>query len=168
MQQNTKVLKIDHEKCTGCRTCEQVCTLKHDGVINPMRSRIRIVKWDMEGLYIPMTCQQCQDAPCMVGCPVGAISRNDEMNRVEVDYDICIGCRTCVSVCPFGAMNFNPIDRKVAKCDLCDGDPQCARFCDVKAIQFVDSASVSLDKKRTAASRLKVAQKHALAIHDEM
>jgi hypothetical protein len=51
---------------------------------------------------------------------------------------------------------------------LCDGDPQCARFCDVKAIQFVDSASVSLDKKRTAASRLKVAQKHALAIHDEM
>jgi carbon-monoxide dehydrogenase iron sulfur subunit len=168
MHKNTKVLKIDYEKCTGCRTCEQVCVLKHDGVINPMRSRIRVVKWDMEGLYIPMSCQQCQDAPCMVGCPVGAISRNDEMNRVEVDYDICIGCRTCVSVCPFGAMNFNPIDRKVTKCDLCDGDPQCVRFCDVKAIQFVESADVSLSKKRTAAKRLKAAQKQALALHEAM
>jgi Fe-S-cluster-containing hydrogenase component 2 len=167
MLKNTKVLKIDYEKCTGCRTCEQVCALKHDGVINPMRSRIRVVKWDMEGLYIPMSCQQCQDAPCMVGCPVGAISRNDEMNRVEVDYDVCIGCRTCVSVCPFGAMNFNTIDRKVVKCDLCDGDPQCVRFCDVEAIQFVNSGDVSLTKKRTAAVRLKAAQKQAMVVYDE-
>ena len=167
MLKNTKVLKIDYEKCTGCRTCEQVCTLWHDSVINPMRSRIRVVKWEMEGLYIPMSCQQCQDAPCMVGCPVGAISRNDEMNTVEVDYDVCIGCRTCVSVCPFGAMNFNTIDRKVVKCDLCDGDPQCVRFCDVQAVQYVDSADVSLDGKRTAARRLKAAKKQAMAIHEE-
>jgi Fe-S-cluster-containing hydrogenase component 2 len=65
-------------------------------------------------------------------------------------------------------MSFNPIERKVVKCDLCDGDPQCVRFCDVKAVQFVDSASVSLDKKRSAASRLKAAQKQALALHEEM
>jgi Fe-S-cluster-containing hydrogenase component 2 len=121
----------------------------------------------MEGLYIPMSSQQCQDAPCMVGCPVGAISRNDEENRVEVDYDVCIGCRTCVSVCPFGAMNFNTIDRKVVKCDLCDGDPQCVRFCDVQAIRFVDSSDVSLDSKRTAAARLKAAKKQAVAVYEE-
>ena len=57
------------------------------------------------------------------------------MGRVEVDYEKCIGCRTCVSVCPFGAMHFVASDRKVIKCDLCDGDPQCVRFCDTKAVR---------------------------------
>ncbi len=162
-----KVLMINHEKCTGCRLCELVCSVRHDGVSNPTRSRIKVMKWEMEGLYIPMSCQQCQDAPCMKGCPVGAIFRNDDENRVEIDYDVCIGCRTCVAVCPFGAMNFNAIDRKVIKCDLCDGDPQCARFCDVKALEFVDSADVSIMKKRDAALRLSTAGKKAAAIQAE-
>ena len=156
-----KALVINHEKCTGCRLCELVCAVKHDGISNPTRSRIRVMKWEMEGLYIPMSCQQCEDAPCMNGCPVGAISRNEELNRVEVDYDICIGCRTCVSVCPFGAMTYNAFDRKVIKCDLCDGDPQCARFCEVQAIEYVSAADVSIDIKRNAALRLKEAGKKA-------
>ena len=97
----------------------------------------------------------------MNGCPVGAISRNEAHNRVEVDYDVCIGCRTCVSVCPFGAMSYNAIDKKVIKCDLCDGDPQCARFCDVQAIEYVSAVDVSIDIKRNAALRLKEAGKKA-------
>ena len=156
-----KALVIHHEKCTGCRLCELVCAVKHDGISNPTRSRIRVMKWEMEGLYIPMSCQQCEDAPCLNGCPVGAISRNEALNRVEVDYDVCIGCRTCVSVCPFGAMTYNAIDRKVIKCDLCDGDPQCARFCDVQAIEYASAADVSIDIKRSAALRLKEAGKKA-------
>ena len=156
-----KALVIHHEKCTGCRLCELVCAVKHDGISNPARSRIRVMKWEMEGLYIPMTCQQCEDAPCLNGCPVGAISRNEELNCVEVDHDICIGCRTCVSVCPFGAMTYNAIDHKVIKCDLCGGDPQCARFCEVQAIEYVSAADVSIDIKRTAALRLKEAGKKA-------
>lgn len=164
MESNGKVLQINYEKCTGCRLCELVCAVKHDGKSNPVRSRIRVMKWEMEGLYIPVSCQQCQDAPCMAGCPVGAISRSETLNRVVVDYNICIGCRTCVSVCPFGAMNYNVIDRKVAKCDLCDGDPQCARFCDVKAIEYVDGGDVSIQKRRNAALRLSTAGKQASAL----
>ena len=156
-----KVLMINHEKCTGCRLCELVCAVKHDGISNPARSRIRVMKWEMEGLYIPMACKQCQDAPCRNGCPVGAISRNETLNRVEVDPAVCIGCRTCVSVCPFGAMSYNAIDKKVIKCDLCDGDPQCARFCEVQAIEYVSAADVSIDIKRDAALRLKEAGKKA-------
>lgn len=156
-----KALMINHEKCTGCRLCELVCAVKHDGISNPTRSRIKVMKWEMEGLYIPMSCQQCQDAPCENGCPVGAISRNETLNRVEVDQEICIGCRTCVSVCPFGAMTFNAIDRKVIKCDLCDGDPQCVRFCDVKAVEYIPATDVSIVKKRDAALRLKEASKKA-------
>ena len=160
----TKVLQINHEKCTGCRLCELVCAVRHDGISNPIRSRIRVMKWESEGVYIPMACQQCQDAPCLYGCPVGAISRNDQTGTVEVDYDVCIGCRTCVSVCPFGGMSFNGIDNKVIKCDLCDGDPQCVRFCEVQAVEFVESSDVSIDKKREAAQRLYTAEKRATAL----
>ncbi len=166
MEPNNKVLMINYEKCTGCRLCELVCAVKHDGISNPIRSRIRVMKWEQEGLYIPMSCQQCQDAPCMNACPVKAISRNDALARVEVDYDICIGCRTCVSVCPFGAMNFNYIDRKVIKCDLCDGDPQCVRFCDVKAVEYVSASDVSVLKQKKAAKKLSSAQKEAATVQD--
>ncbi len=159
-----KALQINHEKCTGCRLCELVCAVGHDGISNPIRSRIRVMKWEQEGVYIPMACQQCKDAPCLHGCPVGAISRDDDKALVAVDPEVCIGCRTCVSVCPFGGMSYNHIDNKVIKCDLCDGDPQCVRFCDVKAVEFVEAADVSIDKKRVAAERLYTADKKADAL----
>jgi Fe-S-cluster-containing hydrogenase component 2 len=149
-----KALYIDYEKCTGCRLCELVCAVKHYGISNPMRSRIKVMKWEQEGIYVPMSCQQCQDAPCLNICPVKAISRDEELARVLVNYDKCIGCRLCVAVCPFGAMSFNVIDRQVLKCDLCDGEPQCVRFCDRKAVDFVSPDEVSIDKRRTAAERL--------------
>lgn len=164
MEPMGKVLKINYEKCTGCRLCELVCAVKHDGISNPVRSRIKVVKWEAEGLYIPVSCQQCQDAPCMNACPAKAISINEALGRVEIDYDVCIGCRTCVSVCPFGAMSFNNIDRQVIKCDLCDGDPQCVRFCEVKALEFVDAGDVSIVKKKEAAQKLYEADRKAEAI----
>jgi anaerobic carbon-monoxide dehydrogenase iron sulfur subunit len=163
-----KTLYIDYQKCTGCRLCELVCAVFHDGISNPSRSRIKVMKWEAEGLYIPMSCQQCQDAPCMNVCPVKAISRDEELGRVFVDYDICIGCRSCVTVCPFGAMNFNIKDKQIFKCDLCDGDPQCVRFCEVKAIEYLEVDDVSIYKKRDAATRITVAGKEAAALQAAM
>jgi Fe-S-cluster-containing hydrogenase component 2 len=159
-----KVLMINYEKCTGCRLCELVCAVKHDGSSNPARSRIKVMKWEDEGLYIPLSCQQCQEAPCMNACPVKAIYRDTALDRVAVNYDICIGCRTCVSVCPFGAMNFNTIDRRVFKCDVCHGEPQCVRFCEVKAVDYIDAGDVSILKKKDAAQRLSAAGRQAAAI----
>ncbi len=159
-----KVLMINYQKCTGCRLCELVCSVMHDGVSNPARSRIKVMKWETEGLYIPMSCQQCEDAPCMSVCHVKAISRDEDHGFVMVDYDVCIGCRSCVAVCPFGAMNYNSMDKKVFKCDLCGGDPQCVRFCEVKAIEYVDAENISVYKKRDAAERLAFAQKEAVAL----
>jgi Fe-S-cluster-containing hydrogenase component 2 len=163
-----KVLQVNFEKCTGCRLCENVCSVFHDGVSNPARSRIKVIKWESEGIYIPMSCQQCQDAPCMIICPVKAITRDEKLSRVMVNQDKCIGCRSCVTVCPFGAMNFNVIDRKVFKCDYCDGDPQCVRFCDMKAVDFIEPDRVSISKKRSAAEKITAAQKAALALESEL
>ena len=101
-------------------------------------------------------------------CPVKAISYDDTLGRMAVDYDVCIGCRSCVGVCPFGAMNFNIIDKRVFKCDLCDGDPQCVRFCEVNAIEFVDADEVSIAKKRNAAKRLSDAAKEAATLASQL
>jgi Fe-S-cluster-containing hydrogenase component 2 len=122
------------------------------------------MKWEAEGLYVPMSCQQCQDAPCVNVCPVKALSLDEGMARIIVDYDVCIGCRSCVAVCPFGAMSYNSIDKKVFKCDLCDGDPQCVRFCEVGAVGFIEPDEISIQKKRDAAERLSNAGKDAAAL----
>jgi carbon-monoxide dehydrogenase iron sulfur subunit len=159
-----KVLMINYEKCTGCRQCELVCSVSHEGVSNPSRSRINVIKWESEGLYIPMTCQQCEDAPCMAICPVKALSRDQALDYVKVDYDVCIGCRSCVAVCPFGAAAFDVIGKKIIKCDLCEGDPQCVRFCDVKAIEYVDADRLNREKKREAAKKQSLAQKKASSL----
>jgi carbon-monoxide dehydrogenase iron sulfur subunit len=160
-----KVLILNYEKCTGCRECELVCAVQHEGVSNPARSRIKIIKMEWEGKYIPVTCQQCESAPCMAICPVKAISRDQNLNRVLVNYDKCIGCRMCVTACPFGAMSFNGLTQKVMKCDFCDGDPQCVRFCETKAIRYAEPIEQSLDKQVAIADKfIALAQNAAVAI----
>lgn len=159
-----KFLTVNADKCTGCRLCELVCSVMHEGVSNAAKSRIQIVKWEDEGRYIPMICKQCEDAPCKNVCPVRAISRDKDLGFLKVDYDVCIGCRSCIDICPFGAMNYNMTERKVFKCDLCGGDPQCVRFCDEKAVDFISSGAVSAVKKRAGAARQAAAQKQAAGL----
>ena len=65
-------------------------------------------------------------------------------------------------------MNFNVIDRKIFKCDLCDGDPQCVRFCEVKAVDYVDADRVSTFKKKSAAEKISAARKEAAALESEL
>jgi Fe-S-cluster-containing hydrogenase component 2 len=72
-----------------------------------------------------------------------------------------------VTVCPFGAMNFNPGAKKVFKCDLCDGEPQCVRFCDMKAVDYVDSRKESSVRKRDAALKMAEAKKVGSAMEYE-
>ncbi|RJQ39765.1 MAG: 4Fe-4S dicluster domain-containing protein [Dehalococcoidia bacterium] len=148
-----KALKIDLEKCVGCRTCEMVCSAKHAGIINPFQSRIKVIR-EQEWEGVPMTCAQCEDPQCGAVCPVKAISRDEVLGRVVIDYDRCIGCRMCVTACPFGLMNFDSVAKRVTKCDLCDGDPECAKFCFYKTLTYVDVSELGDGKRRTAAELL--------------
>jgi len=146
-----KIMIVDPEKCTGCRNCELVCSVRHNGVSNPSLARIHVVKWDNPSIYIPMRCQQCEDAPCMAVCPKDAIYRNEELDSVSINHDLCIGCKMCVAACPFGAMGWNSKRGRVFKCDLCHGDPQCVRFCDTKAVDYVETSKLYFDRMREAA-----------------
>jgi Fe-S-cluster-containing hydrogenase component 2 len=127
-----------------------VCAIEHTGVNSPSRSRIHVIKWPWEGFELPMLCLQCEEAPCIAVCPKNALSQDTRLGRVALDYDLCIGCKMCVIACPFGGIGIDTVSRSVIKCDLCDGDPTCVRFCDPGALQFVPASTVNLVKKRAA------------------
>ncbi len=153
-----KVLVIDANKCTGCRLCEQVCSVMHEGSVNPHRARIKIMKWEIEGVVLPMVCQQCDEPPCRDICPMGAIEKNEDTGLVMVDYDKCIGCRMCISACPFGAMDYDLVGKKVMKCDLCGGEPQCVSFCDPAAVRFEAKTVNGTETRKRAAEAAKALQ----------
>jgi Fe-S-cluster-containing hydrogenase component 2 len=148
-----KVLTADPEKCTGCRLCELVCSVKHEGVSNPARSRIKIAKWEWTGEYAPITCQLCQPAPCQEICPADAISRLKSGNRMVINYDICTTCQACIDACPWGAISLDPVNDRVILCDLCNGDPQCVRFCQTGALQYIDASEASDARQSAVAER---------------
>ncbi len=143
-----KVLLVDQEKCTGCRQCEMVCSVFHSGASNPSRSRIKVVKWENVGFYLPTTCQNCEKPFCVEVCPTKACHKDLGHQRVLIDRDKCIGCKTCIIACPFGAPLFDVVDRVTIKCDYCDGEPQCVRFCEAKAVTYVDADKMNVSRKR--------------------
>lgn len=151
---NRKIITVDPEKCTGCRQCEIVCSVKHRGVSNPSRSPIQVIKRANDGLHVPVTCQHCVDAPCMSACPKEAIEQDTVLNRVVINQGLCVTCQRCVSVCPFGAVEFDEVTRTIFKCDLCGGDPECVHFCEAGAITYTEDVQTQAQQKRQAAARL--------------
>jgi len=149
-----KVIVVDPDRCTGCKVCELICSLHHEDEINPMKSRINIMSWEVEGIDIPMICQQCEDAPCQTVCPTRAIYLNEETGALLIDDAKCIGCRMCLSACPFGAPSVLPDTKKVVKCDLCSGEPQCVEFCEPRALQYMSAAKGKIQKQRKASQKL--------------
>jgi Fe-S-cluster-containing hydrogenase component 2 len=101
----------------------------------------------------PIACAQCESAPCKAICPAKAISRDEPLSRVIVDYDRCIGCRMCIAICPFGCMSFDSIHKRVFKCELCNGDPMCVRFCQHDALRYVEADEQSFVKRKATAEK---------------
>lgn len=145
-----KLLVFNVSKCTGCKTCEMACSLAQTGVCNPASSRRRTIHFDEDILDVPMQCQQCDDPACMNICPTGAIFLEAETGAKVINHTKCIGCRMCMIACPFGAVSVDPIAKKVVKCDLCAGDPACAKFCPTGAIEYVTADIYGLMRQKAA------------------
>jgi Fe-S-cluster-containing hydrogenase component 2 len=100
-------------------------------------------------------CLQCEEAGCMAICPAKAITEDKATGARLVNPSKCIKCTLCIQICPFGGNFFDSRGRKILKCDLCGGDPQCARVCPSDAIVYGERSTANVAKRQQAAAKLK-------------
>lgn len=124
-----KKLQAHPNKCTGCRSCMLICSFMHADLCNYHDSRIKIISDEAHGRHTPILCQFCEAPPCVNACPVEALSRDPETGAIHVDGGLCNGCLACISACPFEAMFFDQENQKAFTCDLCGGNPECFKVC---------------------------------------
>ena len=122
-------LQVNPIKCTGCRSCMLVCSFRHTDECNYHDSRIKIASEEARGRHTPVLCQFCEDPPCVSACPVEALSKQSQTGAIAVDPELCTGCEVCVSACPFNAMFFDQKEQRPFTCDLCQGNPECVKVC---------------------------------------
>lgn len=102
----TWAMAIDTRKCIGCFACTISCIAENKlppGVV------YRPVIEEESGTYPspmqrfwPRPCLQCDNPPCVPVCPVDATHKRED-GIVVIDYEKCIGCRYCITACPYGA-----------------------------------------------------------------
>ena len=145
------LLILDLDRCTRCDQCVRACADAHDGITRLIRDGLRFDRY-----LVATSCRHCRDPLCMVGCPVGAIRRQNSLEVIIEDW--CIGCGLCAKNCPYGNINlheFSPegpvqvheelkdiaaaqekakkarVVRKATSCNLCmdQAEPSCVYAC---------------------------------------
>ena len=158
-----QIIVTDLKKCVGCHSCELACAVSRSeskelarAILESPRpaTRVRVVGIGREA--VPLQCQQCADAPCAAICPTAALHRPSKDETVLFSRELCIGCSSCVLVCPFGAIR-RADGGVMAKCSLCwdrlaEGkQPACVEACPTKARRLVEANVVAEDKLRKTA-----------------
>lgn len=127
-----KIIKIDPDKCTGCRACEAICSAFHNeySLVNSKRSRIRVFFDEENDLYVPVLAGQYTDAECN--------GRHITVIRGK-EYDECSFCR---SSCPSRDLFKEPDSAIPLKCDMCGEPPQpeplCVKWCLSDALTYLE------------------------------
>jgi len=205
---------LDLSRCVGCRRCVYACVKENNqSRANPQIHWIRVLEMEKEHgvdlahsniyydaetvpqegkFYMPVQCQQCRNPPCVKVCPVQATWKEPD-GIVVIDYDWCIGCRCCMSACPYGArhMNWaepelpkeqmNPVTHYlgnrprpkgvVEKCTFCvqrtrDGRyPACVEICPVGARKFGNLLDPASEIRRVMETKRVFVFKEELATH---
>lgn len=109
-EQRRWVMVIDLRRCIGCHACTIACVAENHlppGVVyRPVLSEEFGTYPNVTMRFLPRPCMQCDNPPCVPVCPVNATYKNEE-GIVVVDYDQCIGCRYCITACPYAARTFD-------------------------------------------------------------
>jgi molybdopterin-containing oxidoreductase family iron-sulfur binding subunit len=102
---------IDTRRCVGCRACVVAC--KAENKTPPGVSYTVVVeeavanRFDDKPIFMTKPCFHCENPPCVDVCPVSATFKRERDGLVVIDYDRCIGCRYCITGCPYGARSFD-------------------------------------------------------------
>ena len=142
-----KKIKIDVDKCNGCRACEVVCSAFHAqprySSVNPARARIRVIRDPLADIFVPVYAGEYTAAEC---------AGRDQYTIDGKTYEECAFCR---SVCPSRDLFKEPDSGLPLKCDMCESDPTlkeplCVEWCLADALVY-EERTVEVDKAPTAA-----------------
>jgi len=138
---------IDLRTCIGCHACSVACKAEFDVPLGVFRDTVKYVE---EGKYpqatrhfIPVLCNQCEEAPCLKACPTGAIIRV-ENGEIVINKGDCNVNRFCMAACPYGAIYIDPEEQVAQKCTFCEHrtaqgmQPACVDACPTRCRIFGD------------------------------
>ncbi len=133
VKKKVKVIKIDTDKCNGCRSCEVICSAFHASdkysIVNPARARIRLVREPLNDVYLPVYAGEYTGAECM---------GRDKYTVDGKEYEECAFCRAS---CPSRDVFKEPDSGLPLKCDMCEEDPPldeplCVKWCLSDALTY--------------------------------
>jgi Fe-S-cluster-containing dehydrogenase component len=167
-------IAVDIDKCTGCYSCFLACKDEYAGndylplsAAQPEEGHqwLRINEIEHGGGtkikvdYIPIMCQHCEDAPCMLGVPEGTVYRRDD-GIVIIDPEKAKGYKQIVNNCPYRVIQWNEEKQLPQKCTLCahmidqgERTTRCVECCPTGALVFGD-----LDDPESEISKLLAAK----------
>jgi carbon-monoxide dehydrogenase iron sulfur subunit len=152
-----KRIYVNEEVCIGCGLCQVYCQVEQSQSKDLIKAfkketprplpRVRVER-NVE-VSFPIQCRQCAEPWCVYSCLTGAMHRDPVTGMVSVDMEKCIGCWTCIVACPYGAIKQDKTQKKVLKCDLCQGEdiPVCVTNCPNEALVYAEVQDESLTKK---------------------
>ncbi|MCL4497812.1 MAG: 4Fe-4S dicluster domain-containing protein [Deltaproteobacteria bacterium] len=165
---------IDLRKCIGCQACVIACKSENNVPLTVFRTVVQVMETghmvpDKDGIVVtdegnytpdtkrfnlPRMCNHCDHPSCVEVCPVKATFKRQD-GIVLIDYNVCIGCGTCLQACPYDMRFFNPVQHTADKCTFCVHRidrglmPACVTSCVGRARKFGD-----LNDPKTEVSRL--------------
>jgi len=138
-----KRVYVNEEWRLGCHLCEYNCAYANSGLkdmavaLKDKKIFPRIFVEGEDRITFAVSCRHCTDPICVKSCIAGAISQRGGV--VRIDQSKCVGCLTCVLVCPYGALAPGD-DGIMQKCELCLDNscttPACVTGCPNRAIVY--------------------------------
>ena len=113
---------LDQRRCIGCHACTVACKSENDVPLGDFRTWVKYTEVGafpaVRRHFAVLRCNQCTAAPCVTICPVTALHKRPD-GIVDLDKDVCIGCKACMQACPYDALYLNDDTGGAEKCHFC-------------------------------------------------